>query len=217
MWLAACGGSDEPAQESTSTGQAAEATPDQAAAEAASRSREQQQRVDEIKREAARMRIESESSLPAPDEELDGMLTQLDRSVAQAESAVGTDAGADNQLQQAGRLQRQAAERLTVLKSVEEQERRVLREQYAAAAQAGASLPPDLIMGLDGEPYLVYKTSVVEQVQDALKGQGMYGAPVNGELDEETMVSLGRFQQAHLLQVSGVPSPSTRRNLLADQ
>ena len=214
-WLAACGGSEEPAQGSTSRRQAAETTQAQPDAQAEARAREQQ-RVDESKREAARLRIESESSLPAPDEELDGLLAQLDQSVAQAESALGSDAGADSQLQQSDRLRRQATDRLVVLNSVEEQKRRVLRERYGAAASQAESLPPDLLMGLDGDIYLTYKHSVVEHVQQALKGVGLYGASVNGELDEETMVSIGRFQQTLGLRVSGVPSPNTRRNLLGD-
>ena len=57
--------------------------------------------------------------------------------------------------------------------------------------------------------------SKVREAQEALSAQGLFFGDVDGELDLATMKALGRFQEAHKLEVSGVPSPKTRRVLLA--
>jgi peptidoglycan hydrolase-like protein with peptidoglycan-binding domain len=70
-----------------------------------------------------------------------------------------------------------------------------------------------MITGLDGKEYQPYKTSVIEAVQTALQGAGVYSGTVNGVLDETTMQAIGEFQKQHGIHVSGVPSPKTREAL----
>ena len=212
--LSACGGSDEPADEAQTPAQAGEAAQAQADAQAEARKREQQQRVDQAKREASRLRSEASSSIPGGDEELSGALDQLDQGISQAERAVGTDSGADSQLQRVDMLTRQAGERLSALQAEENAKRQELLAGYEAAVAEAGSLPADLILGLDGDIYLKYKSSVVEQVQQALQGAGFYAGSISGDLDADTKVSLGRYQGTHGLSVTGVPSPSTRKRLL---
>ena len=70
-----------------------------------------------------------------------------------------------------------------------------------------------MITGLDGKEYELYKTSVIEAVQAALQREGVYSGAVNGVLDETTMQAIGEFQKQNGIHVSGVPSPKTREAL----
>jgi len=67
-----------------------------------------------------------------------------------------------------------------------------------------------LLMGLNGGEYPPYKPAVIEELQRFLFDQGLYEGPVTGVLDLETMKATGRFQEAHNIVQSGVPSPETR-------
>lgn len=91
------------------------------------------------------------------------------------------------------------------------------KEQQALAARQDAESPVDpatgLIRGLDGGDYEQYLISVVEKVQEHLRRQGKYAGPVDGRFDRATLEAVGRFQEEHELQVSGVPSPMTRGRL----
>jgi peptidoglycan hydrolase-like protein with peptidoglycan-binding domain len=72
-----------------------------------------------------------------------------------------------------------------------------------------------LIRGLDGGMYEPYSPALLSKVQEALRAEGLYSGETTGVLDEATMTALGEFQKQHDLQVSGVPSPETRKRLLA--
>jgi peptidoglycan hydrolase-like protein with peptidoglycan-binding domain len=77
-----------------------------------------------------------------------------------------------------------------------------------------AEFKGQLIAGLDGSLYEPYSRAVVEEVQQALIARGLYRGPVNGVLDLPTMQATYEFQKVNsLLQVSGVPSPRTRKVL----
>ena len=72
-----------------------------------------------------------------------------------------------------------------------------------------------LLLGLDGGLYEPYRVRVIEEVQKALKAQGLYAGAVHRYLNEETMEALGEFQKQNQLKVSGVPTPRTRKALLS--
>ncbi len=72
-----------------------------------------------------------------------------------------------------------------------------------------------LLLGLDGGLYEPYRVRVIEEVQKALKAQGLYAGEVHRYLNEETMKALGEFQKQNQLKVSGVPTPRTRKALLS--
>ena len=72
-----------------------------------------------------------------------------------------------------------------------------------------------LLLGLDGGLYEPYRVRVIEEVQKALKAQGLYAGAVHRYLNEETMKALGEFQKQNELKVSGVPTPRTRKALLS--
>ena len=72
-----------------------------------------------------------------------------------------------------------------------------------------------LLLGLDGGLYDPYQVRVIEEVQKALKAQGLYAGSVHRYLNEETMKALGEFQKQNDLKVSGVPTPRTRKALLS--
>ncbi len=72
-----------------------------------------------------------------------------------------------------------------------------------------------LLLGLDGGLYEPYRVRVIEEVQKALKAQGLYAGEVHRYLNEETMKALGEFQKQNELKVSGVPTPRTRKALLS--
>lgn len=66
----------------------------------------------------------------------------------------------------------------------------------------------------DGGSSEPYRPKVIERIQRALKARGLYGGPVNGVLDKPTMKAIYAFQRmAGTLQISGVPTPRTRRLL----
>jgi hypothetical protein len=66
----------------------------------------------------------------------------------------------------------------------------------------------------DGGSDEPYRPKAIERIQRALKARGLYGGPVNGVLDKPTMKAIYAFQRmAGTLQVSGVPTPRTRRLL----
>jgi hypothetical protein len=70
------------------------------------------------------------------------------------------------------------------------------------------------IQGLDGGLYHPYKANTIQQVQRDLADRGLYTGPVNGILDLPTMKAIYSFQKAtNVLQVSGVPTPRTRKML----
>jgi Putative peptidoglycan binding domain len=70
-----------------------------------------------------------------------------------------------------------------------------------------------LVRGLDGGEYDPYAVSTVQQVQQALKSEGLYDGPVSGILDQATMQAIGEFQKSNNLQVCGVPTARTREAL----
>ncbi len=66
----------------------------------------------------------------------------------------------------------------------------------------------------DEASYEPYRPKAIERIQRALKARGLYGGPVNGVLDKPTMKAIYAFQRmAGTLQISGVPTPRTRRLL----
>ena len=66
----------------------------------------------------------------------------------------------------------------------------------------------------DGGSYGPYRPKAIERIQRALKVRGLYDGPVNGVLDKPTMKAIYAFQRmAGTLQISGVPTPRTRRLL----
>jgi hypothetical protein len=66
----------------------------------------------------------------------------------------------------------------------------------------------------DGGSYESYRPKAIERIQRALKARGLYGGPVNGILDKPTMKAIYAFQRmAGTLEISGVPTPRTRRLL----
>jgi hypothetical protein len=70
------------------------------------------------------------------------------------------------------------------------------------------------IEGLDGGLYPAYNPNTIQRVQQALVDRGLYTGPVNGILDLPTMRAIYSFQKAtHVLQVSGIPTPRTRKML----
>jgi peptidoglycan hydrolase-like protein with peptidoglycan-binding domain len=90
---------------------------------------------------------------------------------------------------------------------------------FAVLAAGGGMAKADrpLVQGLDGAHYTPYQQSVVEKTQDALKREGLYAGPASGTLDEATMKALGAFQKQHGIEVSGVPTPRTRKQLFREE
>jgi hypothetical protein len=77
-----------------------------------------------------------------------------------------------------------------------------------------AEFKGQLIAGLDGSLYEPYRRAVIEQIQQSLILRGLYRGPVNGVLDLPTMKATYAFQKVNNhLQLSGVPSPRTRKVL----
>lgn len=74
-----------------------------------------------------------------------------------------------------------------------------------------------LLLGLDGGLYDRYHAATVKEAQLALSEQVLYAGKAHGVLDEETMKAVGEFQLKNGLKVSGVPTPNTRKALLAEQ
>ena len=93
------------------------------------------------------------------------------------------------------------------------------REQAALKARENTKLPVDqdsgLIIGLDGGLYEHYKASQIEKAQQHLRELELYFGPVDGYFGKPTMDAIGAFQKQNSLQVSGVPSPMTRKYLYA--
>lgn len=86
----------------------------------------------------------------------------------------------------------------------------------ASANATPVTMEHGLIKGMGGALYQPYKESIVREAQQALKQRGLLEEPANGVFDEATMQALGRFQKQHGLVVTGIPTPLTRRELLAD-
>ena len=73
-----------------------------------------------------------------------------------------------------------------------------------------------LVRGLDEGEYDAYGTSAVLEVQQALADRGLYQGPVDGVFGAATREAIGEFQRQSNIQVTGMPSPSTRRALGLD-
>ena len=70
-----------------------------------------------------------------------------------------------------------------------------------------------LVKGLDGDYYEPYKSSVIREVQVALKEKGFYKGEVNGVLDDNTMRAIADFQKDQGIIANGIPTPLTREML----
>ncbi len=217
--FAGCGGADETAPGAAGAAGATEAVPtgDAAVDPAAERVKELSRRVDAVKDQLGGVRSDAAALMPTDDPELDGLLAKLDDEVKKVErklSAAGADPGqVESALARVGQLQQEATAKIQALQAAEDSARTELQEKFRQAVEGQASLPADLITGLDGEIYLAYKRSVVERVQQQLRDARFYRGEVDGNLDEDTFVSIGRYQQLEGLYVSGIPSPMTRARL----
>ena len=90
------------------------------------------------------------------------------------------------------------------------------QEQVSEAAHIWApGKEGKLLLGLDGGDYEPYHPYTVKAVQQALREAGRYAGAVHGVLDKPTMEALGEFQNQNGLKVSGIPTPRTRKALLA--
>ena len=168
-------------------------------------------------------------SVPALDDAGDASAivpTALEEQVAQAQQALAAAKSKLAELEQAGGEQWESARaslesELTQLQQQASAATAALdewrqREREAASGEREMRVDPEtgLIEGLDGGEYDPYLASKIEHVQRHLRRRGLYAGPVDGYLDLRTMEAIGRFQAAHNLQVSGVPSPRTRALLL---
>ncbi len=210
LGLTACGGGGGGA---TAEKAAPTPTTEEQAAQAQAQQVQQarQQRLSEAKSGISQIQS-SAGKLPLKDEQLDSLLSQLDAEAGKAEQTLNSDQ-ADTELSKIEQLSKEASSRLATLQQQEQEARQQLEQRYEKVVANGKQLPADLVWGLDGEIYLKYSKSAVEQAQQALKNQGYYDGPINGELDEATRVALGRFQEVHKLAVTGIPTPYTRAKL----
>jgi peptidoglycan hydrolase-like protein with peptidoglycan-binding domain len=78
----------------------------------------------------------------------------------------------------------------------------------------GAEKQIALVRGLDHVTYEGYQPGLVKKVQNTLKADGLYQGQINGALDKPTMKAIGEFQRTHHLEMSGIPTPRTRKELL---
>ncbi len=214
--FAGCGGADETTPGAASATGKIEA-PTEAADPAAERVKELTRRVDAVKGQLGAVRADAAGLMPTDDPDLDGLLAKLDGEVKNVErklSAAGADPDqVESALARVSELQREATAKIQEFKTAEDSARRELQEKFRQAVEGQTALPVDLITGLDGEVYLAYKRSVVEQVQQKLSNSRFFRGEIDGNLDEETFVSIGRYQQVEGLYVSGIPSPMTRARL----
>jgi membrane-bound lytic murein transglycosylase len=208
--LVACGGGGQgTAQETAAT---PTPTTEQAQQEQALAAR--QQRLSEAKSGISQIQT-SAGRLPMKDEQLDSMLSQLDSAAAKAEQSLSSDQ-ADTELSKIEQLSKEASSRLATLQQQEQEARQQLEQRYEKVVANGKQPPAGVVWGLNGELYLKYKDSAVQEAQQELKNQGYYDGPINGELDEATQVALGRFQEVHKLPVTGIPTPYTRSELAGE-
>ena len=75
-------------------------------------------------------------------------------------------------------------------------------------------LAQGLIEGLDGETYLAYRTTLVEEIQEKLADLGLYDGPIDGWLELTTQRAVGAYQERIGLRQSGMPSPNTRAAMM---
>ena len=163
------------------------------------------------KSEIAKMEA-SAKSIHVKHEKLDSLLSQANTAVSKAEGNLASDQG-KAELNNVEQLRKEAAAELATLQNQEQEARQDLQQKYQKVVEQGPKLAPGLVRGFNGATYLAYRKTAVEKAQQALKDQGYYDGPVNGDLDEATRVAIARFQQVHELEVTGIPTPYTRADL----
>lgn len=210
--LVACGGGEQRGGEQATTTQAAEAEAEQARIRAEQELQARRDRLAQARTGISEIGSTAASELPVQDEQLSETMDALEKAAAEAEAGI-TGEQADAALARVEQLREQASERLATLREREQEARQALRERYDEVVGQSQELPADLVWGLDGEIYLDYRRSAVENAQRALKERGFYTGPVDGDLDQDTRVALARFQQVNGLHVTGIPTPYTRSRL----
>ena len=224
--LSACGGAETP--ESTSApGEAATGAATDAEAQAAAEQKKTaavqaaEQRLAQVQVQVSNLQSRAQAVGIDPDSDLAGLIQELGGQATEADRTLGQLKTASTESWEAASSRVDGAIRTTEgsfaaieaqLAEIERaQEER--RQQLLAMKAAVGELAEDLVAGLDGDIYLAYSRSTVERVKTALTELGLYRGTIDGELDDDTMLALARFQEMNLLSVHGVPSPATRERL----
>ncbi len=208
--LAACGGGGDEDRSTATADQAAQQA--EATAEAERQLQARRQQLEQAKEAVSRIRTEADTAVPVQDEALGKLMAELEQATSAAESQLEGD-GAAAALERVSALEKQATNRLAEIRVQEQTARGELHVLYAESVEKAPQVQPDLVRGFDGELYLGYLPSAVEDAQRELKAGGFYGGPVTGVLDEDTRVAIARFQQLKGQLVTGIPTPYTRAAL----
>jgi TolA-binding protein len=194
---------------------AVEAGPTQAERSAAVRGAEQQLarvrgQVEGLRQRAEIAGVEAEGSTEATIAAVENDLHKAERSLASLKQAGDAEwatakSGAEQSLSGLGN-------------KVDRVEADIRAKSEAQRAERIEAIKPlmakGLIEGLDGETYLSYKRSVIEQVQEKLADDGIYDGPIDGWLELTTQRAVGAFQEKIGLRPTGMPSPNTRAALM---